>query len=390
MIDQGPLRIAIVRCGPLKQQHHITTLCQFLAGSGLSIEFVSLQAPASDVRWFSEQVRGIRVHTVGELKSGKYRRFFHGGMELRRKLRELRFDVLYIVDSWTIPYVLVATLGRVKWGYLPTVYHTFDMITAAGHSRMYFALEGFFARRSQLVVNTDRSRAEVARMAFKLRRTPISVPLRLLRDTVLPQRDVELRQVMLGLTSSEDRVMVIYPTTLGAHRLSKEVISSFAELPERYHLITIDGDGPYAQECREIVREIGVGERVHILNPMSHDDVLKLCASADVGLIFHDVDAGIGNYFCHPGRLAYYVALGLPLVASNVPALEAVVYRYGLGLCCSPYRPSAIAAAIRELCEGHVSLAMRSQRMLEAFRLDLHYEREANVLVDSIRGLVQC
>ena len=387
MSKQSPLRLAIVRSGALKQQHHLTTLCQYLVTQGIQIEFISFQAPASEVAWFGEQVPGIKTHALGQWDSGGMGRFIRGGRALRNKLISIQFDILYIIDSWTLPFIFIATAGSMKFGKSAVVYHTFDMIIPQGHGHIYCGLERYMARRSQLNVNTDRSRAEVGKMMYDLKETPLSVPLRMLQDTVLPDCDNELRASFLGSGDTRNNFLVVYPTVIQPSRLSRQVISSFSELPSTYHLVTVDAGGVYAQECRNDIKLFGLEDRVHLLSPMPHEKILELCACADIGLIFHDMDAGIGNYFCHPGRLAYFVALGLPVVASDVPALASLIYRYSLGTCCNPHEPVDMARAIKEICEGDIELRSRRVLVRDAFLHDLHYERSAKRLVDNLSRL---
>lgn len=384
MTDQKHPRVMIVRNGGLIHQHHLTTLCRFLIGQGFEVQYLALQCPQDQLDWFEQEVPGIKTIYVGLWSSGGLARFLKGGQALRRFLHRGQFDILYVIDSWTLPFVFVATLGRMRSGRAALVYHTFDMITPHGHGRFYFGLERWTARRSQLNVNTDRTRAQIAKMLFNLPETPLSVPLRLSRNAVLPARDPALRASVIGHAPKPDEILVVYPTALRADRMSREIILAFALLPERYHLVTIDAGGSYAEECRVLVSGHHLQARIHLLDPMPHDAIVQLCACSDLGLIFHDIEAGLGNYLCHPGRLAYFVALGLPFVASDVPVLESLVYRYELGSCCSPYDPSVIAGAIRQVCEGKPSLLDRRERIRLAFERELHYEHGAHWLKDGL------
>ncbi len=381
MNEHKPLRLAMVRCGALQQQHHLSTLCQYLVSQGIELEFFSLQAPASEVAWFGEQVPMMRVHALGQWGDKGIGRFFRGGNVLRSALKKLRFDILYVVDSWTLRYLAVTTMGRMRWRECPLVYHTFDMLVPHVAARAEILLERHATRRSQLNINTDRSRAALTKALFGLAQTPLAIPLRLSRDSVLPTRDDVLRTSLLPDSVDGEMFLIVSPTSLSSERLSKEIIQAFVSLPDNYHLVTVDGTGVYAQECHDLIEELDLVDRVCILEPMPHDDLLKICACADVGMIFYDVEASLGNYFCHPSRLAYFVALGLPVVATDVPVLESVVYRYSLGVCCSPSRVEAIAEAIREMCEGAITLAERRNWIRDAFEQELNYEQSAYPLL---------
>lgn len=384
---QKPMRLAMVRCGALKRQHHLTTLCRYLSDQGLAIEFFSLQAPESEVDWFGKQVAGLRAHPLGEWSGRGLDRFLKGGLALRHALKKSDFDLLYVIDSWTLRYLGVATLGAMRWDKKPLVYHTFDMLAPHVAARSDMLLEGHALRSSDLNVNADRSRAVLAKALFGLKDVPIDIPVRVLLDEPMPACDMALRKSLVGNSPHSPRYMVVCPTGLSGDRLSKEIIHAFAHLPPHYHLITIDGGGSYASECRLLVDKLGLRERVSILEPMSYEALQRICACADVGLIFHNAEASLGNFLCHPSRLAYFVAMGLPVVANDVPVMEAVIYRHGLGRCCSANDPEKIASAIEEICTGPLPLADRRQAILTAFRDELHFEASAACLTTALRRL---
>jgi glycosyltransferase involved in cell wall biosynthesis len=385
--EKYSLHVALVRCGALRQQHHLLTLCGYLVSQGIQVDFFSLQAPESEVDWFAGKVPGVNTHYVGLWPGKGVGRFVMGGLSLRRQLRKLKADILYVIDSWTLPYVAVATNGLMRWKKCPTVYHTFDMLVPNVASRLNIALERYTARRSSLNINTDQSRAQVVKALFGLPVAPLSVPLRLPRETTMPHRDAQLRTSLLNSRHAEEAVLVVNPTRLTRERLGKEIIQAFAELPSNYHLVTVNGEGAYAQECEGSIQRSGLQERVHILSPMPHDDLLKICACADVGLIFHNAESSLGNYLCHPSRLAYYLALGLPVVATDVPVLAGVIYRYGLGECCNPFKPESIASALQKVCEEGAPLPDRKKNIRRAFESELYYERSAHIIVDALRNL---
>ena len=385
MTGEKAFRVVMVRNGALRQQHHITTLCRFLVGQGLHLEFISLQTSEGEVEWFALEVPGMVIHHIGRWTDKGVWRFVQGGIALKKRLGKIQFDILYIIDSWTLPYVAIATNGTMHWPKLPMVYHTFDMLVPNVASRLYIALERHATRRSSLNINTDRSRAEVVKVLFGLNETPLSVPLRLLRNASLPAFDKHLRTSLMSMQSDKKTFLVVSPTGLSRERRGKEIIQAFASLSKDYHLVTIDGVGSYGRECHDIITRFGLQDRVHILSPMPHDELLKICACADVGLIFHDIDASLGNYLCHPSRLAYFIGLGLPVVATDVPVLEGLIYRHGLGVCCTSSEPGSIAGAIQEVCTGSVSLPERKKRIRQAFETELYYERLAVLLRDALQ-----
>jgi glycosyltransferase involved in cell wall biosynthesis len=87
------------------------------------------------------------------------------------------------------------------------------------------------------------------------------------------------------------------------------------------------------------------------------------------------------------GRLADYLAASVPVVTSDVPNLEALVYKWNLGSCCNPYEPGSIAEAIRRVVEGPPGLTERRQLVRRAFQDELHFERRGRLLASEITRL---
>jgi glycosyltransferase involved in cell wall biosynthesis len=122
---------------------------------------------------------------------------------------------------------------------------------------------------------------------------------------------------------------------------------------------------------------------------MPFSELLRYVACADVGAIFHDWKRSSGYWMASPDRLAGYVACGVPVLCSNVPNLEAIVYRYGLGLCCNPYDPVEIAQAIRKLVEEPPGLEERRRHVRAMFEQHLNFEAHGHKLVAALHELLK-
>ncbi|MGH8474344.1 MAG: hypothetical protein ACRER2_00985 [Methylococcales bacterium] len=77
-------------------------------------------------------------------------------------------------------------------------------------------------------------------------------------------------------------------------------------------------------------------DRVHILKRMSHDELIKICAVADLGLKLTNPVSSLGNYVAHPSKITYFLAKGLLVLETVVQALESIIYLYNICLLCVP------------------------------------------------------
>jgi glycosyltransferase involved in cell wall biosynthesis len=123
------------------------------------------------------------------------------------------------------------------------------------------------------------------------------------------------------------------------------------------------------------------------LEPVPFSELLHYVAAADLGAILYDDCKSSGYFMCNADKLSLLIACGIPYVASDYPNLEAVTYRYGLGLCCDPHNPQALAKRIQELAEGNPGLAERKKHVRKVFEDELHFERHGEKLVRALAFL---
>lgn len=382
-------KILILRAGALSSQQHISTLCNHLARQA-EIHLVSLSSESHEVRAedLSERIHFSKIDWLkGKIPSAILSRLT-AALRLRKLLKGSDFDLLYIIDSWTLSFVWLATLGSFRHGKRPVVYHTFDMLEPGINERFYLYLEKKICIGAELVVNTDRIRAQYMKSLYRLKTAPLHVRNTYPRNSLLPQRNEELRQTMLGTNPPADALLLVYPTYAADGRLTLELIKAFSLLPARYRLFTIAADDEYANACRSIIKERHLYDRVVLHAPVSHARIVEFVACADLGAIFHNYLSSFGNYLCNPGRLAMFVALGIPFVAADVPSLEADVYRYGMGVSCNPYSPPEIASAIMRLSEEQPGLTERRAILASLFQKEFNYESCSQALTGALNRIL--
>ena len=383
LIAKNRPRIGVVRCGRLAQQHHLSTLLVFLDRSGFDVKLFALQCPVEDVRSFCADNPAIEVKQVGEWTGKGVNRFLHGGLALGRCLRTADIDLVYVVDSWTLRYYTVSLFLFSKLRKTSFVYHTFDMLApnvAAWYERL---LERFMVRRASFAVVTDRSRAALMKALYRLPVEPLSVAVRLLHDFLPPPHDAVAKR-RGSLLPHGCKFLVASPTRLSEERVGRSIIKAAAQLPSDYAIVMFAGEERYTKECIHLADQLGLGERLVVLPEAPHSEVLLVCAASNVALVFHDESSSLGNFFCHPSRLSYCVALGIPVVANAVPSIESVVYRYRLGLCVNPKKLEAISVAVRNICESHESHEEIKERIKKEFRDELTFEIDGKLLLGRV------
>lgn len=82
---------------------------------------------------------------------------------------------------------------------------------------------------------------------------------------------------------------------------------------------------------RQIAEAGGYGERLHILQPVSHDSVVSYVASADFGILAYYIDC-LNHQVTIPTKLFEAVFAGLPVAVADFRALRDFVEVTGTGL----------------------------------------------------------
>jgi glycosyltransferase involved in cell wall biosynthesis len=141
------------------------------------------------------------------------------------------------------------------------------------------------------------------------------------------------------------------------------------------------GFGPMRDELIDRTATAPYAGRVYVLDPVPPDRLLEWTASADVSVMAIQ-PTSTNHAYTTPQKLFESIAVGVPVVASNLPGMSEVVEAVQAGVLCDPTDPAAIARAIRAILDvtPEEKLARR-ERILEAARQRYNWEAETPALL---------
>jgi len=163
----------------------------------------------------------------------------------------------------------------------------------------------------------------------------------------LPVRNAKmanLRQV-LGL---QEQALAVYIGSVTINRGIEQCVKALA-LVQQLHLALV---GPRRaiseQEIVQLAEDLGVRERIYLVDPVPPENVVNFIAGADVSVVPIQ-DVCLSYRFCLPNKLFESAFAGIPIAASDLPELRRFIERYGGGLLMDQSDPKDIAAKIESL-----------------------------------------
>lgn len=133
------------------------------------------------------------------------------------------------------------------------------------------------------------------------------------------------------------------------------------------------------EELEELIRKYGLEAQVSIPGPVPHNEVYNVLSQSDVGIVVLHPDP---NYLeSLPTKLFEYMAVGIPVIASNFPLWQSIVEGEACGLTVNPLDPKAIADAIRWLLEHPEEAKEMGRRGRQAVLEKYSWEKEAERLL---------
>jgi glycosyltransferase involved in cell wall biosynthesis len=124
-----------------------------------------------------------------------------------------------------------------------------------------------------------------------------------------------------------------------------------------------------------------------VLPAVPPEALLAWTASADVMVMA--IQPNTTNHrFTTPQKLWEAIASGVPVVASDLPGMAAVVTETGVGVLCDPTSPASIAAGLRRVLEaGPEDRAALRRHVLEVGHDRYTWDAQAAKLLDLYASL---
>ncbi len=150
-------------------------------------------------------------------------------------------------------------------------------------------------------------------------------------------------------------------------------------------VIVILGKGPQFEELQCLAETPDFAGKVFVLPAVPPTELLTYTCGAAIGVIPTEIWHP-GLRFSSPNKLFEYLAVGLPVVTSDLPVIRRICEEYQCGIVCDPTSPASVAQAINRLLNDPVLYATMRAGALRAAQI-YNWEHQEAVLLNVYRQL---
>lgn len=286
---------------------------------------------------------------------GPYPRvFWHQVGELTRLIRRLRCDLIY---THTHLGLFPAIFAGKRTG-IPVVadihgHHLEESVFFGGlkrgslHYRFWQLVERLsVARSAALTVVCDALRAYFEKLARRILVVPGGVDPDIFCPTIAPAPGIEALK--------QGRIAVIYVGNLrpyqGVDLLLESAVDVLATGGNRYIFFFV-GNPDEETIYHQWVRQHGLSNSVIFLGRQPYADIPSYLAAADILVVPRP--ATLVSHYAFPSKLAEYISMGKPVVATNVGDHRKAVVDMETGLLVEP-TPQALTGALLKLQDARL------------------------------------
>lgn len=230
------------------------------------------------------------------------------------------------------------------------------------------------SRRADVVITVNRSIAEHMERRYRLAHVDVVMNTPKMHTPYSPLHTFDM-----------PRPRLLYSGLLTYNRGLEEGIRALPKLPACHFVVMGPDRSNYSLRLQQLADELGVGDRLHIVPPVPHEQVPAAAAQADVALVlFRDIC--LSYRYALPNKLFEALHAGLAVVASDLPELRNVVTTWDLGALCDPDDPDSIAVAVRSVLDDPEGLE-RMRRNAKRASATFAWENEEPKLVEIYQRL---
>jgi glycosyltransferase involved in cell wall biosynthesis len=342
---------------------------------------------ASSESWNVSYPEQVRLRRVSAPKGKSWREYLHFVWSaITQSPPSAGCIVAHDMHAF-LPGWLVARRRR-----LPLVYQIHEVVDETspldGGGRLIYRFHRRFARTADLVIVSDAGRAAILAERLRLR-SPVLVVTNSPLKRAMVARGTRLQQALQERGRHFERIVLRQSRIGPSHALEATIRSIPAWASQEWGFVVIGpGREEYLTSLWQLAADLNVQDQFVLLPPVSYDDLFFYTVGADAGhALYEPVDTNNRVSITSSNKLMEYMAVGLPLIVSQRPALEQFIAAYRCGIAVDESSPESIAASINFLLGNPEQASRLGRAGQKAFEQEFCYERQFAFMLDAMSQL---
>lgn len=182
----------------------------------------------------------------------------------------------------------------------------------------------------------------------------------------------------LGLPVDK-KILILQGAGINIQRGAEELVEAMRYTNENILLLIIGG-GDVFEILKGMIIQYHLEEKVIIKGKLPYAELIQYTMNADLGLTL-DKDTNLNYRFSLPNKIFDYIHAGIPVLASPLPELKAIIDKYGVGKTILTHEPRHISEKIEEMLGDPKNTEIWKLNLQRA-ALALNWENEEKVLMD--------
>ena len=179
-------------------------------------------------------------------------------------------------------------------------------------------------------------------------------------------------------TWQNKKVLLMQGAGINAGRGGIELLETMRFLPDKYLLVFI-GSGNQWTEIEKKVKEWCLQDKVEMIAKLPPAQLKKYTPFSHLGFSL-DSFTDINCLFNLPNKIFDYIHAQVPVIATAIPEVAAIIKQYDCGICLNNYEPENIAKAIEAITENEIEYQRLKQNCITAAK-ELCWEKEKEKLI---------
>jgi glycosyltransferase involved in cell wall biosynthesis len=171
--------------------------------------------------------------------------------------------------------------------------------------------------------------------------------------------------------------MIVQGAGMNNGRGMEEIIQAMAILPSQFRLLLV-GSGIVWENCRKLSQKLNLTDRIEFKDRVPFEQLAEITKQSWLGLSL-DRPVSVNNRYFLPNKIFDYIHAGIPILASSLPEVKAIIEQYSVGLCIEQVTPQSIATAIQFIYDHPEKYREWQQNTARAAR-ELNWDLESEQL----------